>query len=76
MGPHRDMAAVVVESSSFNRVQGDVYQFAVTLKSRADVPLEAPAVELTLTDVSDQPARRRVFSPQDFRAPRPIARPG
>lgn len=69
VGPHRDMAAVVVESSSFNRVQGDVYQFAVTLKSRADVPLEAPAVELTLTDVSDQPVLRRVFLPQDFRAP-------
>lgn len=69
VGPHRDMAAVVVESSSFNRVQGDVYQFAVTLKNRADVPLEAPAVELTLTDVSDQPVLRRVFLPQDFRAP-------
>ena len=69
VGPHRDIAAVVVESSSFNRERGDMYQFAVTLKSRSDVPLETPAVELTLTDLNDQPVLRRIFLPQDFRAP-------
>jgi len=65
---YRKIGAVVVESSSFNRVDGGVYHFAVTLKNRSDLMLEMPAVELTLTDANEQPVLRRVFRPQDLGA--------
>lgn len=65
---HRQIGAVVVESSSFNRVDGGVYHFAVTLKNRSALMLEMPAVELTLTDANEQAVVRRVFTPQELGA--------
>lgn len=70
---HRQIGAVVVESSSFNRVDGGVYHFAVTLKNRSDLVLEMPAVELTLTDANEQPVLRRVFTPQQLGAGHTLA---
>lgn len=75
VGDYRDMGAVVVEGSSFNRVQGERYQFALTLRNRAALPVEAPAIELTLTDTDDQPVLRRVLKPEDLSVPNPL-RPG
>ncbi|MFC4787502.1 MULTISPECIES: DUF3426 domain-containing protein [Giesbergeria] len=70
---HRQIGAVVVESSSFNRVDGGVYHFAVTLKNRSALMLEMPAVELTLTDANEQAVVRRVFTPQELGASSTLA---
>lgn len=68
VGLHRQIASVVVESSAFNRVDGGVYHFSITLKNRSDLILEMPAVELTLTDANEQAVLRRVFTPQELSA--------
>ena len=75
VGTYRDMSAVVVDGSSFNRVQGERYQFALTLRNRAALPVEAPAIELTLTDTEDQPVLRRILMPAELTVPNPL-RPG
>ena len=59
--PVRQIDAVVIDSSSFTKVRGDVYRLNVTLKSLAPIPLAVPALELTLTDMDDQPMVRRVL---------------
>ena len=69
IAPQRQIADVVIDSSSFNKARGDSYQLALTIKSRAAIPLAMPAVELTLTDVQDQPVLRRVLLPADLGAP-------
>lgn len=67
--PYQHIASVVVDSSSFNKLRGDTYRFALALKNQAALPVEFPAVELTLTDTSDQPLLRRVITPQEMAAP-------
>ncbi len=65
----RQIAHVVIDSSSFNKARGDSYQLALTLKSKASMALAMPAVELTLTDAQDQPVLRRILLPTDMGAP-------
>lgn len=72
IAPQRQIADVVIDSSSFNKARGDSYQLALTIKSRAAIPLAMPAVELTLTDVQDQPVLRRVLLPADLGAPQEL----
>lgn len=67
--PRRQIADVVIDSSSFNKARGDSYQLAVTMKNQAAIPLAMPAIELTLTDTQDQPVLRRVLLPTDMAAP-------
>lgn len=69
VAPARQIADVIIDSSSFNKGRGDSYQLALTLKSRANIPLAMPAVEVTLTDTQDQPVLRRVLLPTDMAAP-------
>ena len=59
--PVRQIDALVIDSSSFTKVRGDVYRLNVTLKSVAAIPLAVPALELTLTDMDDQAVVRRVL---------------
>lgn len=72
VGMHRDIEAVLVDGSAFNRVQGDRYQFSLTLRNRAALPVETPAIELTLTDAQDQTVLRRVLLPAQLTAPNPL----
>ena len=69
LAPPRQIADVVIDSSAFNKARGDSYQLAVTLRNKASIPLATPAVELTLTDMQDQPVLRRVLLPNDMGAP-------
>ncbi|WP_082485976.1 MULTISPECIES: zinc-ribbon and DUF3426 domain-containing protein [unclassified Acidovorax] len=69
IAPQRQIADVVIDSSSFNKARGDSYQLTVGMKSKASVALAMPAVELTLTDAQDQPVLRRVLLPADMGAP-------
>lgn len=73
LAPVRQIADLVIDSSSFNKGRGDVYQLGLTIKNRAGIALAMPAVELTLTDVQDQPVLRRVLYPGDLAAPPELA---
>lgn len=75
VGTHRDIGSVLVDGSAFNRVHGDRYQFSLTLRSRATLPVQAPAIELTLTDAQEQPVLRRILLPAELSVPSPL-RPG
>ncbi len=67
--PHRDIGAILVDGSSFNRTQGDRYQFLLTLRNQSALAVRAPVIELTLTDVQDQPVVRRVLQADELRLP-------
>jgi predicted Zn finger-like uncharacterized protein len=69
IGPPRQIEAVAIESSGFNRVRNDTYRLSVTLRNSAPVQVAAPSVELTITDSQDQPIARRVISPGELGAP-------
>ena len=67
--PNRDIGAILVDGSSFNRTQGDRYQFLLTLRNRSQREVRAPVIELTLTDVQDQPVVRRVLQADELNLP-------
>ncbi|MBV7541279.1 zinc-ribbon and DUF3426 domain-containing protein [Acidovorax sp. sic0104] len=69
IAPQRQIADMVIDSSSFNKARGDSYQLTMGVKSKASIVLAMPAVELTLTDAQDQPILRRVLLPADMGAP-------
>jgi predicted Zn finger-like uncharacterized protein len=68
LGAPRQIEAVVIESSGFNRLRNDTYRLAFTLRNTAPVPVAVPAMELTITDAQDQTIARRVLTPREFGA--------
>jgi predicted Zn finger-like uncharacterized protein len=68
LGHPRQIEALVVDSSGFNRLRGDSYRLSFSVRNTAPVRVAAPALELTLTDSQDQPLVRRVLSPQELGA--------
>ncbi|HWI82666.1 DUF3426 domain-containing protein [Ramlibacter sp.] len=73
IGPPRDIDAIAIDSSSFNKLRPDAYRLQVTLKNRARTEVAMPALELTLTDSDEQPVLRRVLMPADLAARAAIA---
>ena len=68
LSPLRRIDALVIESASFTKIRGDAYRLNFMLKNTARMALALPAIELTLTDSSDQPVVRRVFLPSELGA--------
>jgi predicted Zn finger-like uncharacterized protein len=66
VAPLRHIESVVIDSSSFTKVRGDVYKLSFTLKNSGLVEVATPAVEITLTDLQDQPVIRRVLQYSEF----------
>ncbi|MHB8951134.1 MAG: zinc-ribbon and DUF3426 domain-containing protein [Rhodoferax sp.] len=66
LSPLRHIESIVIDSSSFARLQGDAYRLNFTVKNTADTPLALPAIELTLTDLGDRPVVRRVLLPAEL----------
>lgn len=64
--PPRQIDAIAIDSSSFNKLRGDAYRLNVTLKNEAATAVAMPALELTLTDGQDQPVLRRVLMPAEL----------
>lgn len=62
----RRIEAVVIESSSFTKVQGDFYRLQLTLRNTAQLAVAAPSLELSLTDFHDQPMVRRVMTTKEL----------
>ena len=69
VAPYRDLDAIVIDSSAFNRMGAASFRFAVTLRNQSNVAVATPALELTLTDAMEQPVVRRVVSAAELRAP-------
>jgi predicted Zn finger-like uncharacterized protein len=58
-----------IESSDLqvlNPARTNEIVLTATIRNRAQVPQELPALELTLTDALNQPAARKVFYPVDY----------
>lgn len=68
IGPPRQIEAIVIDASGFNRLRGDTYRLSFTLRNTAPTLVAAPAMELTLTDTQDQPILRRVLQPGELGA--------
>ena len=66
VAPFKQIDAVVIDSSTFSKVQQDVYKLSVTLKNNAAIEIAKPALELTLTDSQDQAVLRRVIAPTEL----------
>jgi predicted Zn finger-like uncharacterized protein len=74
--PPRQIDAIVIDSSSFNRLRTDAYRLSFSLRNQAAMPVAMPSLELTLTDSQDQPLIRSVLAPRDIGAPAVIAAAG
>ena len=71
--PPRQIDAIVIDSSSFNRLRADAYRLSFSLRNQASIPVAMPSLELTLTDSQDQPVVRSVLAPRDFGVARVIS---
>lgn len=64
--PLRRVEALVIDSSTFAKSGPESFRLNFVLKNTSDVPLEAPLLELTLTDLQDKAMLRRVLTPAQF----------
>jgi len=70
LSARQDIAQMVIAGSAFTRgAQPGNYLLTLTIENQAATELAMPAVELTLTDLQDQPVLRRVLLPADLQAP-------
>lgn len=75
IAPPRQIDAIAIDSSSFNKLRPDAYRLLVTLKNQSRTEVAMPALELTLTDSDEQPVVRRVLLPAEFGASRATIAP-
>lgn len=68
LSPLHRIDAIVIESASFIKIRGNSYRLNFMVKNTGNIELALPAIELTLTDSSDQPVVRRVFLPTELGA--------
>ena len=66
IGPVRQIEAIVIDSSSFNKVNDSVYRLSFSIKNTAANVVAMPSLEVTLTDTQDQAVIRRVLAPPQF----------
>ena len=66
VGPARQIEAIVIDSSSFNKINDSLYRLSFSIKSTAITPVAMPSLEVTLTDTQDQAVIRRVLTPAQF----------
>jgi predicted Zn finger-like uncharacterized protein len=70
----RRIDEVLVESTALTRATTqDAFVLSVTLRSRSDLTLALPSIDLTLTDANGRLVARRALAPSDFRAADVIA---
>ena len=64
----RNIEAIVIEDASFSALREDGYRLQLTLRNRSELAQALPAIELSLTDIAEQPVLRRVLLPTDLGA--------
>ena len=74
--PYRNLNAIVIDGSSFQRGSTSTFQLGFTLRNNDDVPVAMPSLELTLTDAQDQVIVRRALRAQDFSSSRTLSAHG
>ena len=62
----RQIDAISIDSTSYNKLRGEAFRLNLTLKNQAPMEVAMPALELTLTDGQDQPVMRRVLMPAEL----------
>ena len=68
IGPVHRIESVVIDSSSFNKINSGSYKLGFSLKNTGTTPVAMPSLEVTLTDTQDQALVRRVLTPAQFGA--------
>ncbi len=76
LSPLRQIESVIIDSSAFTRIRGEVYRLSFSLKNTAQTRLATPGMELTLTDTEERTVARRVFLPVVFSGPSAIVEAG
>lgn len=66
LGLPRDIRQVRVLGSNLQTEEDGTLNLEVTLANHAAYPMAWPVLELTLTDVEDQPLARRMFAPSEY----------
>ncbi len=70
----RRIDEILVESTALTRAAAqDAFILSVTLRSRSDLTLALPSIDLTLTDANGRLVARRALAPRDLRAADVIA---
>ena len=70
----RRIDEVLVESTALTRAAAqDAFLLSVTLRSRSELTLALPSIDLTLTDANGRLVARRALAPRDFSAADVIA---
>lgn len=57
---------LAIDSATFHQVGPETFALRFVVKSSARHAVALPAIELTLTDLADQPVMRRVFTPAEL----------
>ena len=68
ISPLQRIEALVLDSATFHQVDPETFQLHLVVKNKTQLALALPAVELTLTDLADQPVMRRVLTPAELGA--------
>ncbi|PKO59690.1 MAG: hypothetical protein CVU24_14780 [Betaproteobacteria bacterium HGW-Betaproteobacteria-18] len=66
--PLHRIEALVLDSATFHQVNQETFQLHFVVKNKTQLALALPAIELTLTDLTDQPVMRRVLIPAELGA--------
>ena len=66
--PPRRIESILIDNSGFTRLRPDAYRLSFSLRNQSAQPVAVPALQLTLTDTSDQPVLQRVFTPRELGA--------
>lgn len=76
LSPLRQIESIVIDSASFTKVRGNAYRLNFMVKNTAAIALALPAIEVTLTNSSEQTVVRRVFLPAELGANMAALAPG
>lgn len=68
IGPPQRIEAILIDNSGFTRLRADAYRLSFSLRNQSTQPVAVPALQLTLTDTSDQAVLQRVFTPRELGA--------
>ncbi|PIY29346.1 MAG: hypothetical protein CO105_09325 [Comamonadaceae bacterium CG_4_9_14_3_um_filter_60_33] len=68
ISPLQRIEALALDSATFHQVDQESFEVHVVVKNKTQRVLALPAIELTLTDLTDQPVLRRVFTPAELGA--------
>jgi len=77
VSPLQNIESLTIDSASFQQMDQDSFELRFVVKNKSRFELALPAIELTLTDLAEQPVMRRVFTPVELgAAPATVASEG